>query len=241
VRIKKVQRLVAVVVAVHNKRCRMSTYIPPQFRARAFHCAICRVYASQSWNSIRASVGGSGFETPYEVSYCHHCHESSYWEDERLARPSTATVEPHHIDLPIDCVVDYDEARDISARSPKGASALLRLCIQKLMVHLGESGKNLNEDIASLVAKGLPIQVQQAMDFCRVIGNNAVHPGEIQLDDTPELADQLFSMINFIVEDRITRPKQIETLFGKLPAGAIKAIEKRDAIIPLLPNPSSAK
>lgn len=95
-------------------------------------------------------------------------------------------------------------------------------------------GKINNDDIASLVAKGLPVQVQQALDYCRVVGNNAVHPGEIQLDDTPELAAQLFSMINFIVEDRISRPREIGELFAKLPLGAIKAIEKRDQATPAL-------
>lgn len=219
----------------------MSKYIPPTFLGNAFHCAICGVYASQKWNSLYRHTGRASEDTPYRGSYCQHCEEVSYWQNERLVLPATATVAPHHRDLPEECVVDYDEARDIFARSPKGAAALLRLCVQKLMARLGEPGENVNDDIASLVAKGLPVQVQQALDYCRVIGNNAVHPGEIQLDDTPELAGQLFSMINFIVEDRITRPKQIETLFGKLPAGAIKAIEKRDATIPLLPNPSAAK
>jgi len=96
------------------------------------------------------------------------------------------------------------------------------------MPHLGEKGKELNEDIGALVKKGLSPLAQQALDICRVVGNNAVHPGEISLDDTPEIASNLFEMINFITEDRITRPRQIEALYHKLPEGALKAIEKRD-------------
>jgi hypothetical protein len=96
----------------------------------------------------------------------------------------------------------------------------MRLVIQKLMPELGEKGKNINDDIASLVAKGLPIEVQQALDFCRVIGNNGVHPGEIDLNDTPEVAHSLFSMVNFIVEDRISRPKKVADLYSKLPETA---------------------
>ncbi len=96
------------------------------------------------------------------------------------------------------------------------------------MVELGEKGENINADIKSLVAKGLPIQVQQAFDYCRVVGNNAVHPGEINLNDSPEMGQHLFNMINFIVEDRITRPHHIAALYGKLPETAREAIEKRD-------------
>lgn len=71
--------------------------------------------------------------------------------------------------------------------------------------------------------------IQQALDICRVVGNNAVHPGELDIKDTPEIAQQLFKMINFIVEDRITKPKEVQELFAQLPSGAVEAIAKRDA------------
>ncbi|WP_230199384.1 hypothetical protein [Bacillus ndiopicus] len=64
----------------------------------------------------------------------------------------------------------------------------------------------------------------------RVIGNESVHPGQLDLKDDFETANQLFELINFIVEDRITRPKTIEALFNKLPEGKRKGIEERDKI-----------
>lgn len=143
--------------------------------------------------------------------------------------PSQAPVPPPHPDMPERCLVDYNEARSIVANSPRGASALLRLALQKLMAELGEKGKNINDDIAALVSKGLPVLVQQALDFCRVIGNNAVHPGEIEINDTPEIAHNLFAMMNFIVEDRVSKPKQIQALYAQLPEGARQAIDKRDS------------
>ena len=98
------------------------------------------------------------------------------------------------------------------------------------MVALGTDGKNINSDIGALVKDGMPHKVQQAMDFCRVVGNNAVHPLEMSMEQEPEIAAALFDMVNFIVEDRITRHRQINELYSRLPEGAMKAIEKRDGV-----------
>lgn len=74
--------------------------------------------------------------------------------------PLTSNAPPSNKDLPPDILTDYNEASAILAHSPRGAAALLRLCIQKLCQHLGEPGKDLNADIGSLVKKGLPPGVQ---------------------------------------------------------------------------------
>jgi hypothetical protein len=143
--------------------------------------------------------------------------------------PESAGAALPHLELPDDCRKDYLEARSILSRSPRGAAALLRLVIQKLMPHLGEKGKNIDDDIASLVKKGLPIEIQQALDACRVIGNHAVHPGEIDLTDSPELAAQMCDLINFIIENRISQPRKVKELYDRLPKRNLDAIEKRDA------------
>jgi hypothetical protein len=204
-----------------------SKYYPPAFQAKEFHCALCGVFASQIWCETYVSYGRQ-LIMDIKACHCSHCDKWSYWHAGNLVVPSDSPAEPPHPDLPKDCAFDYCEARDIFSKSPRAAAALLRLCIQKLMAHLGEKGSNINDDIGSLVAKGLPKTVQRSLDYCRVVGNNAVHPGAIDLKDSPEIAQQLFGMINFIVEDRISRPQEIEKLYQTLPEGARAAIEKRD-------------
>lgn len=135
-----------------------------------------------------------------------------------------------HPDIPPDIAVDYNEARYIAQDSPRGSAALLRLCVQKLCKHLGEPGKNINDDIGSLVKKGLPLEIQQALDIVRVIGNNAVHPGELSGEDVQQVATTLFELVNHIVEDRISRPKKLSTLFISLPTNALAGIANRDGI-----------
>jgi hypothetical protein len=208
----------------------MQQYFPPKHMKKEFHCIHCGVYAAQFWQNMQWTPRHSSTRDidGFTFNTCAHCQKWSYWYNERMIVPSEAPVPPVHHDMPMECIQEYEEARDIVARSPKAASALLRLAVQKLMVVLGESGENINTDIRSLVAKGLPVQVQQALDFCRVVGNNAVHPGEIDLDDTPEIAHSLFEMINYIVEDRISRPEHIRRLYEKLPESARNAIDRRD-------------
>ncbi|WP_218836926.1 DUF4145 domain-containing protein [Hydrotalea sp. AMD] len=146
-----------------------------------------------------------------------------------MVYPLTGNVEMANPDLPADIMNDYNEAKDIVNISPRGSAALLRLAVQKLCVHLGEKGKNINDDIASLVKKGMPVQLQQALDSVRVIGNHAVHPGVIDLDDKPETAYALFSFVNIICDFFITQPKKINEVFINLPQKDKDNIAKRDS------------
>lgn len=100
--------------------------------------------------------------------------------------------------------------------------------IEKLCAELGEGGKKLDAAIGALVAKGLDQRVKIALDVVRVIGNNAVHPGKMDIKDDRATAEQLFKLVNLIVEKMISEPKHLDEMYASLPEGARKHIEERD-------------
>lgn len=166
------------------------------------------------------------------LSSCYHCREIAVWVGDRIVFPTSKVAALPNEDLPKDIVADFEEARSIANDSPKGAAALLRLCIQKLCIHLGEKGKKIDDDIGSLVKKGLNPLVQQSLDIVRVIGNEAVHPGSIDLNDDRDTALQLFDLVNAIADQMISHPKAVKELYDKLPDSKKKAIEARDKDAP---------
>lgn len=145
--------------------------------------------------------------------------------------PDALRVAEPNPDLPEEIITDYLEAASVLGKSPKAAAALIRLCLQKLCKHLGQKGKNINEDIASLVVAGLPIRIQKAMDSIRIIGNNAVHPGEINPADDPQMVPMLFALINMIADSMITQQKEIDRFYALLPERDRVNIDKRDSKI----------
>jgi len=205
-------------------------YIPPRFELKAFNCPHCHAYAIQYWHGLER-VGGE-FESGLLSCCCEHCDRISIWFEERMIYPNDSGIVPPNPDLSEEIKADYNEAAGIVNRSPRGAMALLRLCVQKLCRQLGQPGDNLNEDIRNLVGQGLNRRIQQALDSVRVIGNNAVHPGELDVSDNREIAVELFKLINLIADKMITEPRMAEEIYNSLPQSARDGISRRDGATP---------
>jgi hypothetical protein len=204
--------------------------------AKAFNDANKEIFIEGKYSNIDFIMFGNIF-----VSECVSCKKLAVWCSERMVYPSSVTVSHPHPEMPEDIRYDFNEARQIFHASPRGSAALLRLCIQKLCIHLGEKGKNIDDNVANLVSKGLNRQIQQALDIVRVVGNEAVHPGSIDLNDVPETAQALFDLVNEIVEETIAKPKRTKAIYDSLPSSKRAAIERRDARSKGIQQGSSAK
>lgn len=201
--------------------------------ARSFTCPHCGVLARQNkWGYALDGPSNIIHEhiverASLQLSCCEHCGKSCIWCEGVYIYPNRGNAPQPNPDMPEEVAEDYEEAAAIYMTSPRGAAALLRLALQKLMIHLGQPGKHINDDIKALVTKGLPLQVQQALDIVRVTGNNAVHPGMLDANDV-ETAEQLFPLLNVIVEYQISLPARLTEMFNSLPEGAKAGIQQRD-------------
>lgn len=207
----------------------MNTKVPhqePGFRQSAFNCPFCNAFSNQNWFDTRTLQGHSLEDIC--VCFCAHCKRYSIWYEDQMVYPDFKIIEIPNEDLSDDIKMDYEEAASIIQKSPRGSAALLRLAIQKLCKQLGQPGKDLNLDIGNLVKNGLPLKVQESLDVLRVVGNESVHPGTLDIRDDQSTAVALFRLVNFIAEKMISEPKEIEAIYNKLPDEKKQQIEKRD-------------
>lgn len=221
----------------------MSKTIDSRFYGRFYTCPYCNTNSQHDW-FILAATSISDFEnklipklssyypdySKYFLSVCISCEKTTIWNSEtkKPIYPDLAPVPLPNDDLDEEIKKDYIEARSIFNKSPRGATALLRLCVQKLCQQLGTNGKDLNNNIGELVERGLPEKIQQALDIVRVIGNNAVHPGKLNIEDDINTAKSLFILINTIAEKLLTEPKRIQNSYNELPEQILGQIKKRD-------------
>lgn len=148
----------------------MPPHTPPRFQIAGFNCPLCTAFAKQTWQQMFRNLPQVGMHPVPDLTLavCDHCGHFSIWLRQDMVFPNTSVAPYPNPDLPPEVKADYEEAREILAKSPRGAAALLRLAVQKFCKHLGERGENINQDIGELVKKGLPVGVQQALDAVRV-------------------------------------------------------------------------
>ena len=207
-------------------------YVAPEYQLSAFHCPYCNVFAQQKWWNLRYNRSWKeAFLSDWNASKCDHCWNFSMRKNNELVYPTLSTVEMPHLDMPDTVKELYNEAREIAWKSPRAAAALLRLALEKLTEELWETEWKLNTRIGNLKKKWFPEQAIQALDIVRITANEwGSHLGQINLtgSDNAKLVNELFFLLNFIVEHVITVNNQLNAKYNDLPEDKKKWIENRD-------------
>lgn len=221
-------------------------YTAPSFEADAFNCPHCETYAHQEWvNLSKVSVARSkadpsrpqvvrmmpnGLIGNLFICNCSRCKKYSLWVDGELVYPEKSIAPLPLDEMPDNIKKDFAEARKVVNYSPRSAGALLRVALENLIMNeLEVEGHDLNDCIGNLVANHeIDDKLQKALDSLRVIGNESVHPGELDLRDDLDTALALFKLLNLIVEKLIVQPREIDELYEKLPKSKKLGIENRD-------------
>ena len=211
------------------------TYIKPQKDSNKYTCPHCNTVSQMErdghyFQSDKKSKSGIlVISNRLTIHRCQCCGKKIIWIDDEYIYPDIVAEEANQ-DMPEPVKQLYDEAALIYNKSPRAACALLRLAIDRLCNCLGENDRDINKNIGALVSKGLPKEVQKALDVVRVVGNKAVHPGQIYFDvDDTSTATMLMHLLNMIVERMISEPKEIESLYQGLPESVKESINERDA------------
>ena len=201
----------------------MIPYTPPQFNKNNFNCPHCQVFALHNWQPIWENP-----EHNYRRAYCPSCSNISIWCKGKMIYPLYGSAPPPNPDMSPKVKEIYEESRQIYTISPRASAGLLRVCIEKITEDLGEKDGNLNTRIGNLVEKGLPIEIQKALDVVRVTGNDVLHVGRIDLNDSSETAYLLFDIVNLIIQRMVSEKKMIDKIFAKLPQEKQDGIANRD-------------
>ena len=202
----------------------------PRILEKSFVCPYCKFAAKQQWGYLDAYNAHSNTRTrlrgvatfkedlsqSYLISKCDYCGEYMFWKGDNIIYPRETYIEPPNPDMNKDIQEDYLEAARVLQDSPRASAALLRLALQKLCKQLGGKGDNLKQDIDSFVKKGLNPNIEKAMESLRLIGNNAVHPGYLDIKEEKEKVEQMFEFINIIAQTMITIPQQIDELHNSV-------------------------
>lgn len=197
-----------------------SEYVPPGFKGEGYHCPHCGVFAHQHWYDVTleddSEKGTSSAGAVLSVSTCEKCSNFTLWIDGNIIYPVSGKAPLPLEDMPEETKKEFLEARSILDASPRSATALLRSALEKLISHLGEN-EDIIDNIENLKNRGLDAKFQQALHSVRMIGEEAVNPGQIDPGDDEETALILFNLTNLIVDILITQPRRVDEILEKLP------------------------
>jgi hypothetical protein len=131
------------------------------------------------------------------ISNCHSCNGFLLWVSGLLVFPTRMDKTPELVEE------DLQEATTILDKFPRGATALMRVCIQKLVPLLNQDGNELDEHVSSLVRKGLEMEMQQATEVLEVLRLDPVQLTQLESQADKEMVLRFLDSLKAILERRM--------------------------------------
>ena len=169
--------------------------------------------------------------TWWAMSMCFACQKGSVWRGIRVVYPITNAFDGPHADMPAVAAMIYEEARAVGVVSRRAGAALARAALEQLLKDLLQEETGRLDDRITALSGRVSMPLWQMLTVLRHAGNKSLHGADdsdvlvafVLDDDSGEMFGLLFSAVNDLVEELVTRPKQVAAPFGQLPAGVASA------------------
>jgi hypothetical protein len=131
------------------------------------------------------------------VSHCQTCNGFTLWVGGRPVFP----INVDKVSAPL-VEEDFEEAAAILTKSPRGAVALMRVCIQKVLPLLKHNGSGPSEYNTEVMRKGLEVEIQEAMEVLQVLRSDPLQLTNFDSQEDKEVAFRFINSLKAILERR---------------------------------------
>lgn len=174
---------------------------------------------------------------PWASSRCDACEMVGIWRDTHMVYPAPRGAPTAHPDMPTTAAELYEEARAVLPISRRAGTAMARATLERLLREIDGSAPRkarLDQRIAR-VSPRVSTGLAGILDVIRHAGNKSLHVSE-EIDDVlvlvldekeVEVVELLFSAINELVDEMVTKPKRHQALIDRLPPAVRDGVERR--------------
>ena len=159
-------------------------------------------------------------------SQCLVCFKLTLWFNDKIIYPAYRKIY-RNPDMSEEVGKIFDEANSILELSPRAAISILRLAVEKQLEELGVKNTNLDEAINELQNRGGDIKIIKALHAVRLIGNSNIHPRKFGFENHLLVAQNLFNLVNKLVEYTSINESHLEDVLIRLPEPLKKQIENK--------------
>lgn len=185
-------------------------YKLPSFKAKAFTCPHCGIYASFSWLNVSTNLAIDSAE-------CSACNRINIWHGGELIFPSGGSFMLAHPLIKGSVLHYFENARSIALINMNVACSFLRKAMQELFIELGGKGQNSDDDVEFLIDNKIgDRKFFNMFRSAKIFGHDKIMPLVIDESDDEAMLELLLYLINKLVETAIAEPIYLTKLMAKL-------------------------